>query len=95
MSICYDDSAKSGAIVPYDKIKATEGYIRHHANFMFLDFLARSTKDFKEAAQARAEIVIARRKMSFMEKHMNFEAAIAQRAVEKQIKEWQQDRKIA
>lgn len=74
--------------VPFHKIKATEGYLRHYDNYLILSFIQKSTTDRKEKQQATQELTICERKMRWMENHPNFEKDIALREVSKLKENW-------
>ena len=50
---------------------AVKSYMTHYSNFLVLDFMSKHG-DFKERAQADAEILICNRKMKFWERQPHF-----------------------
>ena len=90
MGLVYDDNPprSNGNPPRYDTQDANKGYLKHYANMLLLDFIAKSTKDFKEAAQARGELLIAERKMEYWKRHMNYDQATVTRGIEKIKAQW-------
>lgn len=73
MAIFYDDAQRGGGDpVPYDRINATRGYLRHYDNYLILDAIAKAPKNTLEKLQALKELTICERKMAWMQKHPNF-----------------------
>lgn len=75
MAIVYDDSVKSdhtGPMPPYETWKATEKYLGHYENYLYLDFIAKNSTDRKELHQARKELTICERKMEYWKRHPNW-----------------------
>ena len=90
--ICYDDTApgRSGGFVKYHDIKATEGFIRHFSNMLYLEFVAKnSLATLFERQQANKEILICQRKLDYHRRHPNFEMSRAEQAILDLRKQWQ------
>lgn len=64
--LVYDETSPGqGPIVPYDRIDATRGYLRHLGNLLYLEFIAgHAGATWQERQQAEREIIIAKRKMA-------------------------------
>ncbi len=70
--LIYGNSPYDGPIIPYDRINANKSWLKHYENWLYLDFIARKG-DRKEKDQARSELIICERKMTWNEKHPNFD----------------------
>lgn len=79
MGILYSDQAEpfSGRPVPYHRQKATEHYLRHFNNVLFLRAVQAAPKDIREKIQATREIGIAEKRMAYWQNHPNFDQAAA------------------
>lgn len=88
MAIFYSDERGDAPSIPYDKINAVKGYLRHYSNMRMLDFIAKESKDGRERGEARKELEMAHRKMGWMEKHRNFDAEQARIGVERINRDW-------
>lgn len=88
--ICYDDTKHSrGPIIPYDKINATSGYLRHFDNQCYLEFIATSPlASFNEKAQARKELLICERKMRYHRQHHNWNRQEVEAGIKKIKAKW-------
>jgi len=73
--IVYGNDKYTGPIIPYYKINANKGWLRHYGNFLYLKFMA-SRGNFNEKKQANDELVICERKLAWHEKHCNFDWAV-------------------
>ncbi len=72
------------------KMNGSKAYLRHFENYLFLNFVAvKGTRE--ERASVEKEIILCNRKLSFWERHPNFDAAYVQGEKEKMIKQWRQD----
>lgn len=69
------------------RMNGSEAYLRHFDNFLFLDFIAKNGTR-AERAQVEKEIIICKRKLSFWEKHPNFDAELVAREKARKIKDW-------
>jgi hypothetical protein len=69
----YSDTAPKGNPVPYNRLNAITGYMKHFDNYLFLKFIQENTKDFKEKAQATKELTICERKMEWWKKHPTYD----------------------
>lgn len=83
---------KNGAIAPYETWKATDRYVEHYGNMLFLQAIVAAPKSHGERLQATKEQTICQRKLEFWERHMNFRAEEAQRRCEVLKKQWAQKR---
>jgi hypothetical protein len=89
--ICYDEnSPRTGSVVPYNRINATDGYLRHYANYLYLSFIFNNTDDWREKQQANKELTICQRKMDYHRKHPNFNAKHAEAESVKLKAQWEQ-----
>lgn len=83
LSFCYSDNEDgrgyTGPIVPYHAQKATEHWLKHLENSLYLTFLAKNETDFANRARAMKELEIADRKMSHWRRHPNWDAKEADR----------------
>jgi len=69
------------------KAKATEHYMRHYCNSLYLSFMMKNGT-MKERSEASNELAIAERKMKFWKNHHNFEQEVATRASIEAKKQW-------
>jgi hypothetical protein len=87
----YSDTApKTVSDINVWKMNGSKGYLRHFANYLVLCFFAKSGSR-EERAAIEKEILICQRKLTFWERHPNYDAALVQREKERMIKEWRQD----
>jgi hypothetical protein len=74
---------------PYHKMNATQGYLNHYANFMYLRFIRdnpnSSTADKRQASR---EIVICDRKLNWWLRHPNLEHAAVSAGKRKLHEQW-------
>ena len=68
----YSSANKSGAIVPYDKIKATEKWVEYALDIVDMSKLLMSS-DFNTKWKIAAALEVAERKKAYMYKHKNFD----------------------
>lgn len=88
-SICYEDNpVKGGNPVPYWKIQATRSWLKHYENMLMLEFFATHETDWALKRRAEHELSICKSKMSYMEKHGNFNQAEATKGAEVLKKKW-------
>lgn len=84
----YSDTApRSNSDINVWKMNGSKAYLRHFDNFLFLDFVAKKGTR-AERADAEKEILICKKKLSFWERHPNFDADLVQREKERKIREW-------
>lgn len=88
----YSDSApKTATNVDIWRMNGSQAYLRHFDNFLFLDFIAKNgTRE--ERVSAEKEILICKKKLSFWERHPNFDPNLVSREKEIRIKQWRQDK---
>ena len=86
----YSDTAPRGqSDINVWKMNGSKGYLRHFDNFLILSVFAKEgTRE--ERAQAEKELLICKKKLSFWERHPNFDAAHVQKEKEQKIKLWRQ-----
>jgi hypothetical protein len=68
----YSAGNKSRAIVPYDKVKATEKWVEYALDIVDMSKLLMSS-DFNTKWKIAAALEIAERKKAYMYKHKNFD----------------------
>lgn len=68
----YSANNKSKAIVPYDKVKATEKWVEYALDIVDMSRLL-MTSDFDTKWKIAAALEIAERKKAYMYKHKNFD----------------------
>lgn len=68
----YATSNCSKAIVPYDKIQATEKWVEYALDVKDMQSEMMSTRDFKLKCQLMDALEIAERKKVYMYRHKNF-----------------------
>ena len=68
----YSANNKSSAVVPYDKIKATEKWVEYALDIADMSKLLMSS-DFNTKWKIAAALEVAERKKAFMYKHKNFD----------------------
>ena len=73
----YSSSNKSKAVVPYDKIKATEKWIEYALDIVDMQRALMLTKNIDEKFKLMAALEVAERKKAYMYKHKNFELSRA------------------
>lgn len=89
MSFFYsDNSAQFTGNVPLSRLNKNAQWRKHLDNLMFLEFVSKNTKDFREKMQAEKEIPIARRKMAFWAKFHDFDDEQAKRDTAEVRKMW-------
>lgn len=73
----YSSTNKSKAIVPYDKVKATEKWIEYALDIVDMQSALMLTKDINEKFKLMAALEVAERKKAYMYKHKNFDLSRA------------------
>jgi hypothetical protein len=73
----YSSNNKSKAVVPYDKIKATEKWIEYALDIVDMQRALMLTKNIDEKFKLMAALEVAERKKAYMYKHKNFELSRA------------------
>ena len=66
-------SNKSKAIVPYDKVKATEKWIEYALDIVDMQRALMLTKNLNEKFKLMDALEVAERKKAYMYKHKNFD----------------------
>lgn len=99
MAIVYDDlntsRGKSDFVIPYGRLNANAGYLRHYDNYLYLDFILKTTDRNNERTQAAKELKICERKLEYWRRHPNFVSSVVMPQVEEKKKHWNiQDRKV-
>jgi hypothetical protein len=88
---CYSDTQthQPGSIVPYHRQNANAGYLRHYENYLYLDFILKTSDRMAERQQAAKELTICERKLKYWQQHANFIQGQVLPQVEKMKKQWQ------
>lgn len=89
MAFFYKDNSepfKGG--VPLSELNKNVMYKKHLENLIFLEFISKNTKDFREKHQAEQEIPIARRKMAFWARFPDFDQRQAERDASELKRQW-------
>ena len=68
----YSSANKSRAVVPYDKVKATEKWVEYALDIVDMSKLLMSS-DFNTKWKIAAALEVAERKKAYMYKHKNFD----------------------
>ena len=68
----YSSANKSRAVVPYDKVKATEKWVEYALDIVDMSRLLMSS-DFDTKWKIAAALEVAERKKAYMYKHKNFD----------------------
>ena len=68
----YSSANKSRAVVPYDKVKATEKWVEYALDIVDMSKLLMSA-DFNTKWKIAAALEIAERKKAYMYRHKNFD----------------------
>jgi len=68
----YSGANKSSAVVPYDKIKATEKWVEYALDIVDMSKLL-ITSDFNTKWKIAAALEVAERKKTYMYRHKNFD----------------------
>jgi hypothetical protein len=68
----YSANNKSKAIVPYDKVKATEKWVEYALDIVDMSALL-MTADFNTKWKIASALEVAERKKAYMYKHKNFD----------------------
>lgn len=93
MSILYSDNVqKPDHGFDLTRANATNQYLKHFANVMYLKFIANESKDPREKIQAAKEILIGERKMRFWERHPNYIKSVAEQEIKKIRDQWNSPR---
>jgi hypothetical protein len=69
----YSSTSKSKAVVPYDKIKATEKWIEYALDIVDMQAALMLTKNLNEKFKLMEALEVAERKKAYMYKHKNFD----------------------
>jgi hypothetical protein len=88
---CYETASKShirsDVTVNVWRMNANRAYMRHFENFLFLDFIL-NNGNMNERHQAKLELAICERKMTFWERHPTFEVETVKALKEKMLVGW-------
>ena len=68
----YSSTSKSKAIVPYDKVKATEKWVEYALDIVDMQNALMATKNLNDKFKLMDALEIAERKKAYMYKHKNF-----------------------
>lgn len=74
--------------VPLSELDKNRQYKKHLENLMFLEFIARESKDFREKHQANKEIEIAKCKMAYWAKFPDFDRRQAELDTSELKRQW-------
>lgn len=88
MFIYSDTGPRSDVNIDVWRMNGTRAYLNHYENYLYLDFISRNGS-FQERGQAEKEMKICRRKMSFWEKHPNYNPEAVTEGKAKLNKMWQ------
>ena len=90
MHFCYEDNPArfAGGSINYNTMKANEGYLRHYANYLYLDFIIANSDKMQERHQAAKELTKCEKKLDWWSKHANFESKVVLEGVAKLKKDW-------
>ncbi len=69
----YSSTSKSKAIVPYDKVRATEKWIEYALDIVDMQAALMLTKNLNEKFKLMEALEVAERKKAYMYKHKNFD----------------------
>lgn len=89
--LVYDEteSRRSAGFIPYDRVNATGGFIRHFGNQLYLEFIAGNPDaTWAERQQAEKELLICKRKMAWHSNHPNFSQSAAEAGMAKIKRDW-------
>lgn len=73
----YSSTNKSKAVVPYDKVKATEKWIEYALDIVDMQRALMLTKNIDEKYKLMSALEVAERKKAYMYKHKNFDLSRA------------------
>lgn len=82
-----DNPQPLGHAINVWRMNANKAYLRHYDNLLALHFFA-DKGNFAERQQAEKEMVICKRKLTFWERHPNFDWASVLPEIEKRNKQW-------
>jgi len=90
MAIIYSEERHEGGAptVPYERWNAVKHYLKHYANYLYLDFIAKASKDGRERAQARKEMAICEKKMAYWKRHPRYDQAEVTKGVQELKAQW-------
>ena len=75
---CYSEGRTEppSFLVPYSKMNATQGYLRHYDNLLYLQFILYNPKSTPaDRKQANRELLICDRKLNWWARHPNLNQA--------------------
>ena len=80
---------KPAFFVPYHKMNAVNGYLTHYSNFMYLRFIRDSPlSTAAEKRQAIREITICDRKLTWWQRHPNYDSVAVGEGKRKLHEQW-------
>jgi hypothetical protein len=87
---CYDESVRSNSFsASFANIDPNKQWEKHYSNLVYLNFIAQNKlSTFQEKAQAEREIIIAKRKIAYWERHSSFSLEVATQTATKIKKDW-------
>ncbi|SCW95394.1 hypothetical protein [Ancylobacter rudongensis] len=80
-----------GHAIDTHRMDGTKQWLKHYSNLLVLSFFAKNGTR-KERADAEAEIIICRRKLTYWERHHNYDAAAAREGAMALKKTWEAPR---
>lgn len=83
MSIFYADNTQrpAGPVTGYLHWPAVKKYLEHYGNYLILDAISKAPKNAVEKRQALKEMTICERKLTYWQRHPNFDDQEAKRGV--------------
>lgn len=98
MHFIYNDTEGTGKprnrgfsnVTPYHKLNATQFYLNHFANLLYLEFISsHSETSTLEKLQATKEIAICNKKLDYWRKHPNWDKTIVEHEQHRLKAAWQ------
>jgi hypothetical protein len=92
MFIIYDDQPKTGGGFNPMELDPHKMYRKHLENWYYLNFIAIRSNLFNEKAQARKELEICTKKLTYWKKHTDFDKEVAAQITDNVKRTWMQDK---
>lgn len=74
----------------YKELRATNIWLRHYENQLFLEFFLEHETDFVQKRETARELQVCRKKLEYWKKHPNWDMAQATAGATRLKKQWQQ-----
>lgn len=90
-----NEPRRGGGVTRYHDLKATEIWLNHYSNQLYLEFFLAAEMDFGQKRETARELQVCRQKLEYWKKHPNWDMAQATAGADRLKKQWQQPGQVA